>query len=166
MVTLSDVPRVVLVQIRHGGAATPAAPSLEMRLTIVECQFPEGEGKCSILAADFFDDESIIVVYRAQNDYSECCASASSLNCADDGGDYLSRFDYHELEYLTLGYTGAEKGIKSWEELTRLALDEWRAGRVSKNCSENIQTPLTGMNPGRRTESDLDAAAGIGGQGW
>jgi hypothetical protein len=71
---LSDAPRVVLVQIWHGGATTPAAPRLEIRLAIVDCQLPEGERRCNVLAADFFDDESIIVVYRAQKEQSECCA--------------------------------------------------------------------------------------------
>lgn len=132
METLTDVPRVVLVQIWHSGASTPAAPSLEIRLAVVECQLPEGEGNCSVLAADFFDDESIIVVYRAQNDYSKCLASAPSLISTNEGVDYLSQFDYHELEYLTLGYDAANGTFKSWEELTSLALDEWRAGRVSK----------------------------------
>ena len=55
---------------------------------------------------------------------------------ADNRSDYLSRFDYHGLEFLTLTYEAANPSFKSWEELTTLALDEWRAGRVSNAISE------------------------------
>lgn len=61
----------MLVQI-ESDFETASTGSVETRLAIVECQVPvEGATEAVILAADFFDGETIVVVYRGNTNQSE-----------------------------------------------------------------------------------------------
>ncbi|KAJ2927133.1 hypothetical protein H1R20_g9948, partial [Candolleomyces eurysporus] len=99
---------VVLSQIRYG-AGSGAGP-VEIGLAIVEVVEDTDETP-AMLAADFFDDESLIVVYRVKNH------------------TYLSCIPYDDLEYLNVPYNPG--AIASCEALTQGALEECRAGNIT-----------------------------------
>lgn len=75
--TLDSIAPVVLSQIRYGAGSDATTAPVEIELAIVEVVEEADETPC-MLAADFFDDENLIVVYRAKN-HSEFLALTSDL---------------------------------------------------------------------------------------
>jgi anaphase-promoting complex subunit 4 len=148
---------VVLSQIRYG-AGSGTGP-VEIGLAIVEVVEDTDEIP-AMMAADFFDDESLIVVYRVKN-HSEFLASASSLRSPEIA--YLSCIPYNEIEYLNVPYNPGT--IASYEALTQGALEECRAGNVNacNSCDSSILTGISQITAQRVEITRRRSLSGRGG---
>ncbi|KAG2023470.1 hypothetical protein CC2G_001122 [Coprinopsis cinerea AmutBmut pab1-1] len=101
---------LVLVQSRYGDSGSDL--SLRVAIVSLDCVLDQGRTlPATILAADYFDDESVVVVVRLNKDA------------------WVSTFAYANLVYLEVPYrTGVTATL---EDLVQSAINEWKAGNIT-----------------------------------
>jgi len=118
-VTSTDRPLFCLSRMRYGGDMS--AGPLTVNVALLECRAwqsnsDQGGYFCDmdVLSAEFFDDESMVLLYKYQKKH---------------GQTIIAMFDYNDLGYQTLSLDGYING-PSREELVQHVLQLWNEGHV------------------------------------
>ncbi|TFK30461.1 hypothetical protein FA15DRAFT_676805 [Coprinopsis marcescibilis] len=138
---VKDHSLLVLVQSSYGDAGLGV--TLKVAVLSLQCGVdPSKVLPASVIAAEYFDDETIAVVYRVNNRDG----IHSEMETA-----FLSTFDYSGLEYLDAPYN---RGMgANFEELVTSAVDEWKIGNIGS--IPIVVTRRRGLNGGKHGECDL-----------
>ncbi|KAI0068360.1 hypothetical protein BV25DRAFT_1793503 [Artomyces pyxidatus] len=133
-----------------------APDSLELGVVILECRLEGGDdGLFDILDMDFFDNESLVILYRTRE---------------TPGPTVIATVGYAELGYqdLQVDRSGSGTGALSREGVMLAALQRWKAGEVLSNrmpikrsralagCREGDASLAVNGRLGRRVACVLD----------
>ena len=127
------VASVCLSRMRYGSDMSSGPPVVDVAL--LECR-AEQSSQClcnmDLLAAEFFDDESMVLLYRFPTDdgalilYLQCVAL---IVIGRPGQTIIAMFGYNDLGYQTLSLDGYVKGPYR-EDLVQRVLQLWNEGHV------------------------------------
>ncbi|KAI0778173.1 anaphase-promoting complex, cyclosome, subunit 4-domain-containing protein [Trametes elegans] len=145
-----------VARLQHGLGASNSVPSVEVAALecCAELEGSDAREPLSVLDADFFDDEVLVVVYRVRD--QEAAASVATVG-------------YANLIYHTIPSQAYVTGTTR-ETLMRDVLERVRSGQVPsapiaiiqsrplKGCTEGAVTLAVNGRVGRRVSSVLDAA--------
>lgn len=115
---------LLLVQLRFSIEASGLP--LEIGVALLECHLPE-EGQeesqpdIEILEADFFDEESVVIVYRLQT---------------RERPAFIATLDYSDMTYQKFPWDGHVR-LPDREDLMRDVLKSWKEGQLS-----SVRTPI------------------------
>ncbi|THH16998.1 hypothetical protein EW146_g3736 [Bondarzewia mesenterica] len=124
-----------LIRLRYGHEAPGSL--IDLGMAILECRLREGDGVVDfdLLDAEFFDDESLVIVYRAQG-LRGAVPAAARLPCDRANFDrktlgptYIATVTYSDLGYQASPAAGYVRE-PSREELIVDAFQRWKNGQV------------------------------------
>jgi len=128
---------VCLSRMRYGGDMS--AGPLTVNVALLECRAwqsnsDQGGYFCDmdVLSAEFFDDESMVLLYKYQKKHGALISYLQSIALIVIGGPgqtIIAMFDYNDLGYQTLSLDGYING-PSREELVQHVLQLWNEGHV------------------------------------
>ncbi|KAF4623938.1 hypothetical protein D9613_001828 [Agrocybe pediades] len=106
----------------------------EVGVAFLDCYFPEeGQTDCDILDADFFDDESVVIVYRLRQ---------------DDKKTFIATVSYNDVGYHNTPHDSHVKN-STLEDLMRAALESWKTGQLpATKIPINRRRALSGCKTG------------------
>ncbi|KAJ7169881.1 anaphase-promoting complex, cyclosome, subunit 4-domain-containing protein [Mycena filopes] len=146
---------VCLARVRFGGKTSQMPPSVGIALldgTLPAEQEEAGPLHLEILDAQFFDDSSVVIVYRVRN---------------QPGGAFIATAGYNELEYQELGFA-EYVSAPSREDLMQRAMELWEQGQLAsipipikgrRELAYGGSGPVKSEYLSRKTKKNADAQA-------
>ncbi|KAJ7630959.1 anaphase-promoting complex, cyclosome, subunit 4-domain-containing protein [Roridomyces roridus] len=110
-----------LARVRFGGKPSPSQLPLSVGVVLLDGTLPAeqeaqtGPAHLEILDTQFFDDASLVIVYRIRN---------------EPGGAVIATMDYSQLEYQEL-QAGEYVSTSTREDLMRRAMELWEQGQLA-----------------------------------
>ncbi|KAI0312628.1 anaphase-promoting complex, cyclosome, subunit 4-domain-containing protein [Amylostereum chailletii] len=149
----SDGRSLCIFRLRHGG------PQAELRLAVLDCELNRDGGTTAIFLLDveFFDDESLVVVYRVRNPEGQ------------RGPTIVGTIGYADLDFGGI----EDANMCSQEEVAKEAERRWKAGEVASvpmpikrsralsGCEDGKVTLAVNGRSGRRVACILDVDGGV-----
>lgn len=129
---------VALFQTRHGDDGS----NLSLKVAVVQIDSYNPATPLKILAADYFDDETIIVVCQVGRG-GMCSRCFYAMYANGNGPAFVSTFPIPQVTYQA---EPEQPGFGSFESVLKSTIDGWKAGNVCTYRYNLFAKPLTEEN--------------------